>query len=100
MAQAQKKLQERGTVEEIEELPQGKEVDHSVSDALLDEIDELLAEEEKRLYKEKLRSLSLVGRRASDPCGDTIRVPESLVETFLRAGCKEAKGGGCCEDCG
>ncbi len=100
-----KKTSDRNTEASTEDsdIKTAQKADLSDTDALLEEIDELLADEvaaseaaEREAYKEKLRSINFIGKRATDPCADVIRVPEFMAEPLLRTGMfKESNCEGC-----
>lgn len=90
-----------------EEASERREVILADIDELLDTIDEVLdAEEQQEIdeilaraaYKEKLKSIAFMGRRAVDPCLEPglIRVPEYLAERLLSAGLAREHD---CNDC-
>lgn len=76
-------------------------------DKLLDEIDEVLDTEtqreldearERAAYRDKLKSIAFLGKRAVDPCAQPglIRVPEYIAERLLSAGLAREHD---CNDC-
>ncbi len=54
----------------------------TTTEELLEEIDEILDEEERRSFKEKLRSLAFSGR-ARNPCENVVWGPSWLVDLGL-----------------
>lgn len=104
MTQEQKQRTVRDKVEEVvDDLPETQKRDTSDIDALLDEIDEVLdsdaqKEMERLSFRDKLRSLTFMGKRSNSPCGSPhMHVPADTVDDFLSTGL--FKEGPPCVDC-
>lgn len=68
--------------------------DRTDLDDLLDEIDEVLEqndlrEVEKQSFRDKIRSISFIGRPACADAGTARAVPTSMMDAFLDAGYEE-----------